>query len=269
MNAVLVGDNVEVLRGRVDDESVALVVTSPPYDDLRDYKGKPSWNFDALRKELWTTLVPGGVVCWVTGDRIKDGSRKLIPERQALAFDADGWTVHDVIAWVKPHNPFHRHGAHQQAWESIIVASKGKPRTVNPDMVPCTTAGRPRPAGAKVYRAQNGEQRERQKGAPTADTRRENNWWLFNGGGHHSTSDMYAYKHPAIYPEKLAAKCIRAWSVEGDLVLDPFAGSGTTLKMARMLGRRWLGIEISSEYAKLAERRVNEARSLFDIGETE
>ena len=266
---IMVGDNVAMLRERVDDESVALAVTSPPYDDLRDYKGKPSWNFDALRKELRRVLVPGGVVAWVTGDRIRNGSRMLIPEKQSLAFQADGWTMHDIVAWCKPYVPMHRHGAHQQCWETVIVASKGKPRVSNPEQVPCSKAGTLQRGGAMVYRGKAGEQRPREKGGITPATKRDGNWWVFHTGGPHTTTDAYAYAHPATFPERLAAKIIKAWSQEGDVVLDPFAGSGTTLKMARLLNRKWLGIEISAEYAAIAERRVNEAVSLFDNGETE
>ena len=261
---ILVGDNVAVMRERLEDETVHLGVMSPPYSDLRDYHDKPDWNFDALLKELWRVLVPGGVVCWVTGDRVRDGSRQLIPERQALAFQASGWTISDIVVWCKPYNPMHRHGAHQQCWETVIVASKGKPRTSNPEQVPCTTAGRRYEGGEPVYRDVDGSHRPREKRGTTPDTRRDGNWWLIPVGRCHSTADLYAFDHPATFPEKLAAKCINAWSVEGDLVLDPFAGSGTTLKMARLLGRRWVGIEISPEYAAIAERRVREAASLFD-----
>ena len=74
-----------------------------------------------------------------------------------------------------------------------------------------------------------------------------------------STLDEKAYKHPAIFPEKLAEDHILSWSNPGDIVLDPFVGSGTTAKMAALNGRNYIGIDISDEYCELARKRVAEA----------
>ena len=71
-----------------------------------------------------------------------------------------------------------------------------------------------------------------------------------------STTDRCAYKHPAIFPEQLAHDHIVSWSNPGDLILDPFMGSGTTAKMARLTGRDYIGFEISREYCDIAEERL-------------
>ena len=71
-----------------------------------------------------------------------------------------------------------------------------------------------------------------------------------------TTTDKYAFEHPAMFPEKLAEDHIISWSNEGDVVLDPFAGSGTTLKMAKKLNRNYIGIEISAEYIKIIHKRL-------------
>jgi site-specific DNA-methyltransferase (adenine-specific) len=78
-------------------------------------------------------------------------------------------------------------------------------------------------------------------------------------GGGKSSSDEIAFGHPAIFPGSLASDHICSWSNPGDVVLDPFLGSGTTGKMARLLGRRFIGIEISEEYYELACQRIEEA----------
>jgi len=71
-----------------------------------------------------------------------------------------------------------------------------------------------------------------------------------------TTSDEAAFGHPAIFPDVLARRHIATWSNPGDLVLDPFSGSGTTAKAAKELGRRFLGLEINPEYCAIAERRI-------------
>ena len=82
------------------------------------------------------------------------------------------------------------------------------------------------------------------------------NIWIYEVGYSKSTTDKEAFDHPAMYPERLASDHILSWSNEGDVVLDCFCGSGTTLKMAKMLSRQYIGIEISPEYVTIAEKRL-------------
>lgn len=72
-----------------------------------------------------------------------------------------------------------------------------------------------------------------------------------------TTKDRYAYGHPAMFSEALSRDHILSWSNPNDLVLDPFLGSGTTAKMAKETGRRFIGIEIAPEYLEIAQRRIN------------
>ena len=87
-------------------------------------------------------------------------------------------------------------------------------------------------------------------------TRIKRNVWDYKTSGGLSTTDKNAHNHSAIFPEALAQDHILSWSNPDDLVLDCFAGSGTTLKKAKELGRRYIGIEISKEYCDLIEKRV-------------
>ena len=80
-------------------------------------------------------------------------------------------------------------------------------------------------------------------------------WW-FPIGYLSQTKDKVAYKHPAIFPERLAHDHIVSWSNEGDTILDCFAGSGTTLKMAKQLNRNYIGIDISEEYLEIIRKRL-------------
>ena len=77
-----------------------------------------------------------------------------------------------------------------------------------------------------------------------------------------STPDKIAYKHPAIFPEALAHDHIISWSNPGDVVLDPFMGSGTTAKMAKLTGRKYIGFEISEEYCEIARKRLEASTPL-------
>ena len=82
------------------------------------------------------------------------------------------------------------------------------------------------------------------------------NIWTYAGGYGRTTNDHFAFKHPAVFPEKLVEDHILTWSEPCDLVLDPFLGSGTTAKMALLNGRHYLGYEIDSEYYGIALRRI-------------
>jgi DNA modification methylase len=82
------------------------------------------------------------------------------------------------------------------------------------------------------------------------------NIWEYSTGYGKGATDKIAYNHPAIFPEKLARDHIISWSNEGDIVLDPMMGSGTTGKMAKQLNRNFIGIEISPEYFEIAKKRI-------------
>ena len=84
------------------------------------------------------------------------------------------------------------------------------------------------------------------------------NIWKYSPGYMKSTTDEFAYDHPAIFPEKLVADHIISWSNENDIVLDPFLGSGTTAKMARHLNRKYIGFEISEDYFKICQKRLSQ-----------
>ena len=80
--------------------------------------------------------------------------------------------------------------------------------------------------------------------------------WSYDVGNNKSTKDKFAFKHPAIFPEKLAQDHILSWSNEGDIVLDCFMGSGTTGKMALLNNRKFIGIEKVEKYFKISKQRI-------------
>lgn len=258
------GDNCDVL-GTMPRECVDLVVTSPPYDDLRTYGGH-EWDFYGVAWQLCRVLKPGGVIVWVVNDATVDGSETGSSMRQALHFQTLGLRLHDTMVYEKDSCPFPETTRYYPYAEFMFVVTKGKPKAVN-----LIEDRRNSCAGQSVA---TGTQRERDgslqkvSAARVAPDRKvkelgvRGNVWKYRVGLGKIADERYAHKHPAMFPQDLAADHIRSWSNEGDIVLDPFSGSGTTVKMARELGRRGIGIEINEEYCAIAAKRLQQ-RLLF------
>jgi DNA modification methylase len=256
LNHIYAMDCVEGMK-MLPDECIDLTVTSPPYDNLRTYKGY-SFDFEAVANELHRITKPGGVVVWVVGDATINGSETLTSFRQALYFKKIGFNVHDTMIYQKE-NPLPRQrNRYEQAFEYMFVFSKGKPKTTNLIKVPCKQAGNIRLGSA---RDNNQDALIRNKPRTVASEKIKPNVWVINSSGYATTKDKIAFKHPAIFPEALARDHILSWSNPGDIILDPFMGSGTTAKMALLNNRKFIGFEISPEYVEIANKRLENARN--------
>lgn len=265
MNKIIYGNSVEVLK-TLDSNIVDLTVTSPPYDNLRTYNGKIkdevsfedgySFPFVEMARELYRVTKNGGVVVWVVNDQVKDGGETGSSFKQALKFKEIGFTLYDTMIYHKNGAPFPETGRYSQVFEYMFVLSKGKPKTVNllKDK-PNRWAGHTN-FGDPSKREKDGNLKKVDKFAVAEFGTRYNIWYITNGKGY-STKDDFAYEHPAIFPESLAEDHILSWCNEGDLVLDPMCGSGTTLKMAKLNNRNYIGIDINEEYVSLSQRRVD------------
>ena len=257
LGRIVCGDNTEVLSG-FPDACIDLVVTSPPYDDLRTYGGH-SWNFETLAAQLVRVLKPGGVIVWVVGDKTEDGSESLSSMKQAIHFkEACGLKVWDTMIWHKP-NPAPGDGKfrYHQAWEYVFVMTKGQPKTCNMIRdVPASMGGRTEVIGYDRRRDQANTKTERKPFLRPELGFRSNVWTVAKSP---AAEDAIAKDgHPAIFPLRLAKDHVASWSNPGDVVLDPFTGSGTTLKAAKELERLWCGIEINPEYCAIAEARLSQ-----------
>ena len=246
------------LMKNMNDNFVDLIVTSPPYDNLRDYKGY-SFEFEKIAKELFRVTKEGGVVVWVVGDRI-NGGYSLTSFKQALFFQKVGFRIHDIIIYKKKNTPFTRKGAYTNCYEFMFILSKGKPKTFNPIKERTARSGyEPLP-----YNKRSDGINKKRMGKLNKEKVRTNVWSYAVGLGG-TTKDRIAFKHPAVFPEKLAEEHILSWSNEGDLIFDPMCGSGTTCKMAKLNGRKFIGCDVSDEYCKIAKERlkgVNHQKSL-------
>ena len=242
-----------VLLKELDAESIDLTVTSPPYDNLRTYKGY-TFDFETIARELYRVTKQGGVVVWVVGDRTIDGDETGTSFRQALYFKEIGFNLHDTMIYRK-HAAFAydpRQNRYKQVFEYMFIFSKGKPNTYNPI---ADKAGSGVNKTGSTSRKPDGTLRKHPP-VQSKEWQDRDNVWLYNVGAQMTTKDKFAFAHPAMFPEALARDHILSWSNEGDLVLDPFLGSGTTAKMAKETGRRFIGIEIAPEYLEIAERRI-------------
>lgn len=252
LGRIVCGDNTEVISG-FPAECVDLVVTSPPYDDLRTYGGH-SWNFETLAAQLVRVLKPGGVIVWVVADATVNGSETLTSMRQAIHFkDVCGLNVHDTMIYRKLNYTPLTHNRYEQEWEYIFVMSKGKPKCFNPLKVPCTYAGQKTWGKPKLYKDNSGELTA-VDGYTISDEKLHGNIFEYRVGST-QTGDI---DHPAMFPETLARDFVTTWSNPGELVLDPFCGSGTTPLAAKELNREWVGVELNPKYCAIAEARLSQ-----------
>ena len=243
---------------RMPDCFIDLTVTSPPYDNLRTYNGY-SFDFEAVARELFRVTKKGGVVVWVVGDATIKGSETGTSFKQALYFKEIGFNLHDTMIYRKINYIPLTHNRYEQEFEYMFVFSKGKPKKFNPIMIKCKTKWR-KTKGRTFYQtnSQNTPTEGHKNDAVKECKQKGNVWELPTNAG--------AKGHPAQFPEKLARDHIISWSKKGDLVYDPFMGSGTTAKMAILEERNFIGSEISEEYCKIIEERINIGyRELEDI----
>ena len=292
VNTILQGDVIERLQD-IEDNTIQCVVTSPPYWGLRDYgedaqlglEEPPEEYVDNMVKvfrEVRRTLKDDGSLWLNLGDSYSSGGRSTttnqtlrgnndygvtrpkpsenikpkdligIPWRVAFALQQDGWYLRQDIIWHKP-NPMPESVTDRctKSHEYIFLLTKSanyyydaesiKEKTLTNDNTNRdrdkdrlnNTPGRTRMAGLKTN---------------NYEKRNKRSVWKIN-------TKPYKEAHFAVFPEKLPELCIKAGSKKGDIVLDPFFGSGTTGYVAQRLYRKWLGIELNPEYIKIANKR--------------
>lgn len=244
-------------------EPVDLTVTSPPYDNLRQYGGH-GFEFQPIAEGLYKATKTGGVLVWVVGDQTIDGSETGSSFRQCLAFKDIGFRIHDTMIYQKDGLSFPETNRYYPSFEYMFILTKGAPLTVHllADRKNTTAHTLKR----STQREADGSIRRHhgfgQHVSPALSVRK--NIWSYGVGFMKSAKDAYIFKHPAIFPEALASDHIQSWSNPGDTVLDPFMGSGTTLRAAKDLNRKAIGIEIEEKYCEIAAKRMSQ--SVLDFG---
>ena len=251
------GDCLERMK-EIPDGSINLTVTSPPYDNLRSYNGnnikwgKKAWQ--AIINELYRVTAKSGVVVWIVGDATIKGSETGTSFEQALWAKDCGFNLHDTMIWHKkakfPHHENSRR--YKPQFEYMFIFTKGMINNYNPIYdVPNASAGKEMTIKCKIKSAENGVKNGRVKNLVIKSHRMRDNVW--------EQSQEGIKGHPAPFPEKLAQDHITSWSKEGDTVLDPLMGSGTTGVACVNTNRKFIGIELDSNYFGIAGNRISQA----------
>ena len=266
MNKINKEDCIKFMK-KLPDNCVDLTVTSPPYDDLRDYENELVWNYNTFRKvarELYRITKKGGVVVWVIGDKTEKGNKSLTSFKQALYFQEVGFNIYDVIIYEKAGSGPPHPNRYFNSFEYMFVMSKDKPKTINLLKDKKNSCAGMKTFGNITRREKDGSLTN--KGRKTiSEFGVRTNIWRYNNGKGFSTKDKIAYEHPATFPEKLAEDHIKSWSNEGDIVFDPFGGSGTTAKASIELGRKWIYVEKVEKYCHIAKIRLENMGVKFDV----
>lgn len=252
-------DNYTFLK-KLPEESIDLVITSPPYDNLRDYENEITWNFEIfknLANEIYRVMKKGATVVWVVGDKTENGNKSLNSFRQAIYFQELGFKMYDVIIYEKSGSSPPHPRRYFNTFEYMFILTKGNIKTVNLLKDKLNKYGGLKTYGEVTRREKNGTLTK--KGEKIINKYGiRTNIWKYTNGNKFAAKEKIAYKHPAIFPEKLAGDNIYSWSNEGDIILDIFGGSGTTVKMAHLLKRKWIYVEKVELYCEIAKQRMEE-----------
>lgn len=249
-NANLVcANNIEFLR-EIGSNTIDLTLTSPPYDDLRKYDGY-TFRWEPCLEELYRVTKDGGVLVWIVNDSTTNGSESGNSFRQVLYAQSIGYKIHDTMIWKKP--GFTAVGSiktrYAPVFEYMFILVKGKLNTFNPI---CDRENKFRTyrMGALMRQA-NGSMRRNNPNIPRRYGIRHNVWEIPP-----VMSNTERTGHPAQFPVRLAMDHILTWTNVGDVVLDPFVGSGSTIIAALSVGRISIGCDISAGYIEMAKNRI-------------
>lgn len=247
---------------KIADKSIDMVLTSPPYDNLRTYNNSLEWGEHIWKpciEKLYRVVKDGGVVVWVVGDATINGSETGTSFKQALYFKEVGFNLHDTMIYQKTGCPYPSKNRYYQNFEFMFVFSKNTPKSTNiisdrENIYSGYTVNRPKSGNRQI------DGSIRQKGCDKKGVERKvkdfgvryNIWRI-------SHVDKSRSLHPATFPLQLSQDHVISWSNEGDLICDPFMGSGTTGVACMNTNRRFIGIEKEKQYFDIAQKRIEDA----------
>lgn len=251
---VIVGDCREALK-TIPDGSVHCVVTSPPYAIGKPYEQKATvaeWVVGQRQvlTEAWRILRPGGSLCWQVGMHVRNGEVTPLDAPLWVLMQEIGATVRNRIVWTFGHG-LHCTGRFSGRHETVLWATKGEPSFFDLDAVRI-------PSKYPQKRHYKGPKKGQLSGNPLG--KNPGDVWDIPNVKHNHPEKT---EHPCQFPEELVERLVKALTRPGDVILDPFAGSGTVGSVADRLGRDAILIELNPEYAALARRRLTANAGLF------
>ena len=258
---ILHGDCVDVLP---DITRVDLVVTSPPYGLQRTYDDTVTedvpFNFYDVADAIYTSMKPDGILAWNEGDSVVNGTKQLTPERHAIYFtDNLRMKLISKTLYKKSFPKSYGKRKPYECWEPVYIFAKSDDYIYNPIYDrPNKNPGAVRHAHR---RAIDGSVERGNLNPPTPEFGARSDIWEYGVGKFHTRNDVdgtYELEHPAMMPRKLAEDLITSWSNPGETVLDPMAGSGTTLVAAIKTGRNAIGIDRVEKYVEMMRRRTRQ-----------
>ncbi|MEZ5615956.1 MAG: site-specific DNA-methyltransferase [Rhodocyclaceae bacterium] len=257
------GDCLRVLQG-LPDNSIDLIVTSPPYADQRKhtYGGVApdeyvAW-FLPITRELLRVLKPTGTFILNIKERVVSGERHTYVLELILEMRRQGWLWTEELIWHKKNcYPGKWPNRFRDAWERLLQFNKARQFNMYQEevMVPMGDWAKARLKNLSTTDRVRDESR-----VGSGFGKKIENWisrsMAFPTNVLNLATECSNRKHSAVFPEALPEWFIKLFTQEGDTVLDPFMGSGTTIRVAKRLGRNAVGIEIQPEYVELARSEL-------------
>jgi site-specific DNA-methyltransferase (adenine-specific) len=257
----------ESILPTLPEACVDLIVTSPPYADQRrhTYGGIPpdqyvAW-FLPIAQELKRVLKPTGSFILNIKERVVNGERHTYVLELILALRQQGWLWTEEYIWHKKNAyPGKWSNRFRDAWERCLHFTKQRKFAMYQEAVMVPVGDW---AEDRLRNLSETDQRRDESRVRSGFGKNISNWLgrqlVYPTNVLHMATECSNRSHSATFPVSLPAWFIKLFTQEGDVVLDPFIGSGTTAVAAKQLGRRWIGIEKELEYVQLAQQRIREA----------
>jgi len=270
--SIIFGDSKEKLKG-IPDNSVDLIVTSPPYADSRSstYGGiKPDkyveW-FLPISVEMLRVLKPTGTFVLNIKEKVVDGERHTYVIELILALRKQGWLWTEEFIWHKKNSfPGKWPNRFRDSWERLLQFNKSKLFNMYQEEVMVPTGDW---AKGRLKNLSRTDLIRDESRVGSGFGKRIANWVdrdkAFPNNVLHLATECGNKNHSAAFPEALPEWFIKLFTKKGDVVLDPFLGSGTTSRVAKRLGRNSIGIEVLKEYYDNAVKNTSNQSDLSTI----
>ena len=270
IDTIFAGDCEEVLAG-LPDNSIDLIFTSPPYADQRRQvyggihpNGYVDW-FMPKATQFKRVLKPTGTFVLNIKERVVNGERHTYVIELILAMRESGWFWTEEFMWHKKNSyPGKWPNRFRDNWERLIQFNKQKKFNMYQDavMVPVGNWAKDRLKNLSETDRIRDESR-----VGSGFGKNVSNWVgrkrVYPNNVIHMATESSNRSHSAVFPVSLPSWFIRLFTQPGDVVLDPFIGSGTTAVAAATLGRRFVGVDLNSDYVELSRERIRDLQTRF------